>query len=286
METKPQMPSKTADLHIHSTFSDSDSSVQEIFRQAKEKNLACISLTDHDTVAGLGIAREQSLLTGVELVNGIEISAQYKDSEVHILGYFIDPQNPRLVTALEGVKIMRKERLTKMADKLLGLGLKIDKEELFNEIGDVIPTRLHLARYMMKKGLIANFKEAFKKYLSPRCPAYVTHIKYQVEEAINIIKEAGGLSFLAHPHMLAQQEWIEVFINCGIDGLEIGYSNMSHVKRMMYEEMIARFDLLSSGGSDAHGSYKEFTRIGGVTVPYEWVERMKKRLEQRAGKWE
>ena len=269
---------KRCDLHIHSTFSDSDADLETIFAQAKSKNLSCIAVTDHDNTDGIEPAQVYSKIYGVELIEAVELSAQHKDTEVHMLGYFIDPKNEKLKLELSNVRNLRTERLFSMIEKLNSLGLGVDRDELMAKIGETMPTRLHLALYLLQKGRANSLGEVFRKYLSPGRPAYVSRFKLSVKETIELIKDCGGLSFLAHPHIIPNQGWIEEFISLGIDGLELVYPGMSFAKSSLYKNLAQKFGLLMSGGSDAHGSYKEFTEIGGVSIPYEWVSQMKESL--------
>jgi predicted metal-dependent phosphoesterase TrpH len=271
-----QTDQKKCDLHIHSTYSDSDATVEDIFKQAKKQGLCCIAISDHDTVDGIEEAKILSKVYDIELIEAVEVSAYKEDVEIHVLGYLIDSKNSNIKQALASIRELRKKRLVSMAEKLNSLGLKIDIEELFSKIKDTIPTRLHLGLYLVKKGFASSLGEVFSKYLSPGKPAYIARIKYTVEEAVKLIKDSGGLAFLAHPHLLNEQSWIEEFVSYGIDGLEIVYPRLSKTLSGIYKAMADKFGLLKSGGSDAHGSYKEFTQIGGVTVPYQWVEEMKK----------
>ncbi len=268
---------KQCDLHIHSVFSDSDATIEEIFRTAKEKGLLAVAITDHDTIDGLDEARKISISSGVELVDGIELSAQKDDVEIHVLGYFLDSTNPQLKKELSDIYTLRKDRLIKMVDKLKTIGLRLNSEEIFAQTKNAIPTRLHLALYLIKKGYAKSVSQAFEKYLSPGKPGYIARFKYSVEEAIKLIKKYGGLSFLAHPNIIPDQSWIEEFVSQGIDGLEVVYPRFSNAKILMYKNIADKFGLLKSGGSDAHGSYREFTKIGDVAVPYEWLCAMKKK---------
>ncbi|MFA5007601.1 MAG: PHP domain-containing protein [Candidatus Omnitrophota bacterium] len=268
---------KKCDLHIHSAFSDSDATIEEIFKAAKSKGVSAIAITDHDTVNGLYEAKKASKAFGVELVEGIELSAQKDDVEVHILGYFIDSQSEELKKELSDIYILRKERLVKMVDKLKTLGLKLDSEEVFAKTKNAIPTRLHLAIYLIKKGYVKSVGQAFEKYLSPGKPGYIARFKYSVEEAIKLIKNYGGLAFLAHPNAIPDQSWIEEFVSVGIEGIEVIYPRFSNAKILMYKEMADKLNILKSGGSDAHGSYRDFTKIGDVTIPYEWLTAMKEK---------
>jgi len=267
------------DLHIHSNFSDSDTAVEDIFKQAKQKKLRCLAITDHDTLEGIPSARNCSQQYDIELIEAFELSAEHKAVEVHVLGYFVNSDNPIFCKELEEIKILRHNRLIEMAEVLVSMGLKVNVKELLARVGDTIPTRLHLALYLLDKGIVSSLYQAFKKYLSPGRPAYRARFKHSVEEAAALIKKYGGVSFLAHPHMIPNQSWIEEFIALGIDGLEVIYPSMSEAKRSLYSNMAKKSNLLKSGGSDAHGSYKEFTKIGQVTIPYDWVEEMKAKLK-------
>ncbi|MFH1772072.1 MAG: PHP domain-containing protein [Candidatus Omnitrophota bacterium] len=269
------MDKKLCDLHIHSVFSDSDMELKEIFEAAKQKGLKCISITDHDTVDGLKEARQLSAHYGIELLDGVEISAQYGDVEVHILGYFTDSYGPGLINALEEIKVYRRQRLLTMARKLASLGVAVDSDELMARIKTAIPTRLHLALYLVEKSKAISISDAFRKYLSPRSPAYSARFKYSVEETIKLIKENGGLAFLAHPHMLKSQYALSEFVSWGLDGIEARYPHFTAQRTAFYEAKAEELGLLKSGGSDAHGSYKEFTEVGTVKVPYLWVEQIK-----------
>jgi predicted metal-dependent phosphoesterase TrpH len=165
-----------------------------------------------------------------------------------------------------------------MIDKMNSLGFSIDKEEVLLKIKGNIPTRLHLGLHLLEKGIVSSLIDAFRKYLSPGRPAYISHFKYSVKDVIDFIKGAGGLAFLAHPHLLSNKDWLDEFISLGLDGLEINYPGLSEKRKEHYKKKASESGLLYSGGSDAHGSYKEFTEVGGVTIPYEWVEQMKSRL--------
>ncbi|MFH1519289.1 MAG: PHP domain-containing protein [Candidatus Omnitrophota bacterium] len=268
---------KKCDLHIHSNFSDSDADLESIFQQAQEKGLACIAITDHDTVDGVARARVYSKTYNVELVEALELSAEHNNLEVHILAYFINSDDRRLKSELAHIRDLRRERLIWMGEKLNSLGIKVNTQELFLSIKGAVPTRLHLALYLLKKGKIKTLAQAFNKYLSPGRPAYRARFKYSVKEAIQLIKSFGGLSVLAHPHMISEQSWVEEFITSGIDGLETIYPNMTETLNSRYKNLADKFGLLQSGGSDAHGSYKQFVNIGKVSVPYDWVEEMKRR---------
>ena len=269
------MERKTADLHIHSRYSDSDLSVEQIFKQAEDAGLSCISITDHDTVDAINEAKEISLRYNVELLEGIELSSQKGDLEIHILGYLIDYKSSKLLDFLSGVRKFRQARLLDMMFRLNDLGMKIDQEDLLKYVGKAIPTRLHLALYMTKKGYISSIWEAFKKYLSYGKPAYVVRFPHSAEQAIRIIKDSGGLAFLAHPHFISKRGCIKELADAGLDGIEVMYPRYSRDDTARFSKLADSYNLLKSGGSDGHGSYKEFTSIGHIKIPYQWVEELK-----------
>jgi len=177
-------------------------SVSQIFKTAKEAGLCCLAITDHDTVSGVEEAQRCSKTYDIESIPSIEISADKDGVEVHVLGYFIDPKNQRLLDSIKNVREHRTNRLIHMADRLNVLGIKVDKEELFDKIGKAMPTRLHLGVYLVEKKIVLNLRQAFKKHLAPGRPAYISRFKYSVKETVDIIRNAGGLPFLAHPHIL------------------------------------------------------------------------------------
>jgi 3',5'-nucleoside bisphosphate phosphatase len=267
------------DLHIHSIYSDSDQPLKEIFEAAKNFRLRAISVTDHDSVDGIEPALQLSRDSGIELIPGIELSAEQSGEEIHLLGYFIDCHSPLLIQALVGIKDLRSRRLEAMADKLIGLGLNVNKDELFSYIGKAQPTRLHLAMHMVKNKIACDLRDAFRRFLSPGKPGYVARFKFSVSEAARLIKDCGGLVFMAHPHLVSSPAQVISSLDCGIDGMELVYPNIPAFKLDNFRNLAARRGLLICGGSDAHGSYKEFTKVGGVRVPYEYVQRMKERLK-------
>lgn len=264
-----------ADLHIHSLHSDSDLSLEAIFSQARQEKLRCISITDHDTVAGLGAAEQLSARYDVEFVSGIELSSRDKNTEVHILGYRIDWHSPQLAAELDAVQRQRHERMLRMIAKLKRLGLAVSADDFFSSLDDSVPTRFHLARYMVAQKCVTSVGEAFKEYLSPGKRGYVERPMHSVQAAIALIQKTGGLAYLAHPHLLADERQVGLFKDWGLNGIEVIYPSYSEKTTAYFEGLAKRFGLLRSGGSDAHGSYKTFTAIGKKRIPYEWVEDLK-----------
>jgi len=266
---------KRVDLHIHSSYSDSDLSIKKIFLYAKKANLKAISITDHDTTQSFREATKLSEELNIEFIPGIEMGCEYKNEEVHILGYFVDEKSPNFRKALKQARELRKNRLIKMARKANLLGLKVDIDRLLEKVKNGVATRLHLAVYLFETEQIPSIKEGFRRYLSSSSPLYVGGVKFSVKEAITLIKEAGGIASLAHPHLLPHQEWIKEFTNWGLEALEIKYPTINSQKEKSLLKLATKFRLLPTGGSDSHGSFKDFTHIGGVEVSYLWLENLK-----------
>jgi len=269
---------KFADLHIHSNFSDSSYSLKEILEKAKEKNLSCISVVDHDSLDAyysgelFRLSREYSL----ELIMGLELSSQYRDEEIHLLGYFRDNKvDLNFLKILKSLKEDRLRRILKMIDILNSLGIKLDKTEFKEFVGSSSASRLHLAIFLKEKGIVKDIGEAFSKYIGVGRPAYISRFRYSLEEAIRFLKKEGALVFLAHPLTLREQKNLEDFIRLGLDGIEVFYPNYSEETRANYQRLASKYSLLISGGSDSHGEYKERTEIGSVKISYSYVEKIK-----------
>lgn len=262
------------DLHLHTSCSDGRLSPQGLVKRVGQLGGGVIAICDHDTVAGIGPAlqacREEG---GVTLIPAVEISTHHGDDEVHVLGYFVDPLNPSLLSTLGRSSRSRIERAQAMVAKLRGMGMDIDwsrVEELAqnNSIG-----RPHIARALMEAGYTDSIKEAFERFIGHGGPAYVERIKMTPGEAISLIEEAGGLAVLAHPFTLSFPEAIiQELTQQGLKGLEVYYNEFSLEERGELEALARKYHLLPTGGSDYHGLDEVTeTGIGEAGVPEEVV---------------
>jgi len=267
---------KFADLHLHTNFSDGTYPPEILVKVAGKAGLSCIAVVDHDTVSGVAIAQEASRSSGIEVLAGIEMSSEYEGLEIHILGYLIDCQNKNLLERLEILKINRIERIYKIADKLKGLGVQLEAEGIFKIAGGGTVGRLHVARAMVKEGLVSSIGEAFYKYIGDKCPAYVLGFKLSPAEAITLIKDAGGIPVLAHPYTIGNDDIILKIIEGGIMGLEAYYPKHSQGMVNFYLDLAKKYSLLVTGGSDCHGEAKSEAKIGSIKIPYELVEGLKR----------
>ncbi|UCB57470.1 MAG: PHP domain-containing protein [Candidatus Omnitrophota bacterium] len=270
---------KYADLHIHTNFSDGTFSPQRVIEQARGAGLACIAITDHDTVYAIEPAMQEAEKLGIELIPGVELTAELDDCEVHILGYFIDWQAEWFRKKLEQICDVRKKRALSIIEKLGALGIKLDVDEVMREAGFGSVGRLHIARIMQKEGFVGSIQEAFRKYIGRGCPCYVKRFRLTPGEAIDMIHRLKGLAVLAHPYTLGNDELIADFIQLGLRGIEAYYPEHNKAKTEHYLRLAEKYGLLVTGGSDCHGLGKDRILMGEVKIPYNLVELLKKEAE-------
>ncbi|MDD2927372.1 MAG: PHP domain-containing protein [Candidatus Omnitrophica bacterium] len=270
---------KFADLHLHTVFSDGTYTPEELISQSLKSGLSAIAVVDHDTVAGLAPTIAAAGESGLEVLSGVEISAEYKNQEVHILGYLVDHQDKAFLEKTVSLKNNRIERVYKMVAKLNALGLPLDPQSVFDLAGSGTVGRLHIARALVKGGLVRSIYEVFQKYIGDNGPAYVLGFRFTPQEAIAFIKQAGGVPVLAHPYALNNDELILEFVKLGLMGLEVYYPEHSQGAVNFYLELARQNNLLVTGGSDCHGKAKPEVRIGSIKVPYALVEKLKEAKE-------
>ena len=265
---------KFADLHVHTNFSDGTNSPEDAVRLAKDAGLYSIAITDHDTVAALDRAIKAGREYSIEVVPGIELSADMGSSEVHILGYFIDYNKDWFKDKLNELSEARVKRIYEMVEKLSSLNIKIDPDEVFELAKGATVGRLHLARAMQKEGCVGSIHEAFQKYIGDKGPAYVSRFKLTPKEAIQTILKLRGLPVLAHPNTFYHDELIPDFIEMGLKGIEVYYPEHNSATVKHYKAIADKYKLLVTGGSDFHGSAKPDIPIGKIRIPYRLVEDM------------
>jgi predicted metal-dependent phosphoesterase TrpH len=273
------------DLHTHSTASDGSLPPAEVVRLAQEAGLKALALTDHDTTDGLAEAVAAGDKLGVEVIPGVEISAQFTDDAMHILGYFIDFASGKLAARLAVLKQARKERNPKIIAKLNALGLGITMEQVERLSGGGQVGRPHIARALMQSGYVSTMQQAFDIYLKNGGKAYVAKYRFPPPEALAMIREAGGVPVLAHPFTLgmgsaaALKELLLDLKANGLAGIEIFYADHSPEQEAMYLKLARELGLLITGGSDFHGDNKPDVTLGNIRsknrLTYDLVTAMK-----------
>lgn len=267
-----------ADLHLHTNCSDGAHHPYEVVRRAKKAGLNTISITDHDSVAGVENAIMFGKEIGVEVIPGVEISTDIQNREIHLLGYFVDHTNTNFKNYLEFFKEERLNRAIRIIKKLNALDFKVSLEDVLEIAKDSAVGRPHIAQTLVEKGYTKNIWEAFDKYLGNDCPAYEKKIHVSLQSALKIINEAGGLSVIAHPCDL-DESILQQLIEFGLDGIEVIHPSHNRAKRKYYRGIVNEYYLLESGGSDYHGGSKNDDRnLGNHFISLEKVEAMKKRL--------
>lgn len=268
-----------ADLHTHTTYSDGSLSPYELIKKAKSVGLSAISITDHDSVSGLDDAIEIGKEFDVQVVPGMELSANHNDSEVHILGYLMDYHNKALQEALAIFREKRLRRVERIVDKLnrMNIPLKIESV-LANATGDSIG-RPHVANALVNEGHAQSYYQAFNKYIGDGKPAYEKKHDFSPEETVRLIADAGGLSFLAHPGKTVTEDMLFRLIKAGLDGIEVIHPSHTSEHVSYYRGIVSEYCLLESGGSDFHGGMKnDDHQFGRVSIPLSTVDTMRRRL--------
>lgn len=259
------------DLQTHSIFSDGSRTPAELVKEAREKGIYAVALTDHDTIAGLPEFLAAGRADKVITVPGVEISVEAQlphSGHLHLLGLFVDYHNRGFQEKLEFLRTHRKIRARKIVKKLNEMGIKISNEDVQAIAGNAAIGRPHFARILKNKGVVNSLQEAFAHYIGKGKPAYVNKVKFKEKEAIQIIKDAGGLAILAHPHLMnyEKEEELEKKIlylkSLGLDGIETYSPDLSQTRSEHLLEFARRYHLAISGGSDYHGENKDGIALG------------------------
>lgn len=274
-----------ADLHVHTTFSDGQYTPEIVVQKALEKGLSAIAITDHDCVDGVGPAIKAARGTGLEIVPGIEISSGAKDTDIHILGYFIDHKCPLLLKKLSGMRERRVARMAEMLRRLEEKGIKIDEKKVFAAVSEGTVGRLHLARVMVDEGITVTTREAFDKYIGDGRPFHVKHERLEYDAAIHIIRKAGGVPVLAHPGNMGNDENIPMYKKAGLMGIEVYHTEHRSSTVKKYRVIAEENGLIMTGGSDCHGVSKWGGKkkgkplLGNTCVDISVVEALRKASE-------
>lgn len=247
---------KIYDLHCHSTASDGVLSPKEVVQRAYNNNVSVLALTDHDSISGLDEAQEHSDLLGIKLITGVEISTQWENRAIHIVGLNFDRKHPKMISLLQQQAEKRLFRAIEIGNKLNKLGVE-NAFEGAKKFTDGEVTRAHYARYLVEIGKVSNINQAFKKYLSQGKSAYVKAQWVDIPSAIDIIHQAGGLAVLAHPlRYTLTTKWIKKLIidfsQNGGDAIEVAGCGQTKDQRLLLARWATEFKLYGSVGSDFH----------------------------------
>lgn len=283
------------DLHVHSNHSDGTLSPEDLVALAIKSKVSAFALTDHDTVSGIVKAKAAAQKaseagTPVSVISGTEISAAYKKKDIHILGLFINEEDPFLQQALEEAVTARDLRNEKMAERFRSLGITLTLDDLRQENPDTVITRAHFAKYLIEHNHVKTSQEAFHRYLGYDAPCFVPREYMPPERAISLILNAGGIPVLAHPllYKLPPAELealLKRLTDAGLKGLEVYYSSNTGFDEQICYSLANRFHLLMTGGTDFHGDNKPNLYLGtgrnnNLNIPEQLLEPLYQHLQR------
>ena len=264
---------------MHTTASDGRLSPAELVARASAAGLTTISVTDHDTVASIADVTAIAAAAEIDVVPGIEITAVDDGRDVHMLGYFFDPESALLAGVLERQRALRVNRVREIAERLLSLGMPIDVESVLlaaaarpgSSVG-----RPQVARELVKRGYVASVQEAFELWLATGRPAFIARTGPSPSAIVDTLHDAGGIASIAHPGVTKRDELIAPLVEHGLDAIEVYHSDHSAQDVQAYRNMSLRLGALVSGGSDFHGddpatnpARLSRSQLGAVTLPPE-----------------
>lgn len=267
---------RLADLHIHTTFSDGLLRPEDVVNKAIELGLRAIAITDHDCIDGVSLAIEAAHSSSLEIVPGIELSAFIEDREAHLLGYYIDIENPSLIIFLDKLKQGRMNRALEMISLLKDKGMDLDQKIFASEKDKGTIGRMNLARALFNNGFVGSVKEAFDRFIGNGKSCCVQNSKLSYIDGIDLILSSGGVPVLAHPGTIGDSSYIYKCISAGLKGLEVYHPRHKPHEVLEYEDIASKNGLIVTGGSDCHGMpLRNKLLLGTVTVNYETVKALK-----------
>ena len=274
------------DLHTHTIASDGMLKPRELVVEAARRGVRVLAVTDHDSTEGLAeaieTARQYPPLT---IVPGIEINCDVEGAEIHVLGYYMDYEAAWFQDFCRAQREERRARVHRTAERLAALGMPIDVERVFALVQEGSAGRPHVARVMLERGYVKSVREAFDKYLAAGKPAHVPRKKLTPEDAVRLLRKAGGVPVFAHPGLAGRDELIPSLVAAGLMGIECYYSEHSPAQRGAYLDLCRAHGLIATGGSDFHGPQVRAAALGNPTVPLAvWEALQVKAVEARASR--
>jgi hypothetical protein len=271
------------DLHSHSSMSDGLDSPAELVRKMKDAGIDAFALTDHDTLQGLPEARAEAEKLGLELISGAEVSADFQGrDDVHILALFVDESNDRFNSRLAERQQIRRRRGELMAEKLIEAGYQLDLNAIREDVGDGVWGRPHLARALIRAGHASSNDDAFNRFLGREHPWYVPSTKWHAPDVLAAIREAGGVSSLAHSIWYEDPPGlVRALAAQGLDALEVFHPDHGPAEESLFGGLAREENLLMTAGSDFHGTPEGRKLPGGVVGTAEMLTLLRARARSR-----
>ena len=262
-----------ADLHLHTTHSDGAYSPAQLVELARRAGLAAVAVTDHDAFGGVALARAAAVGVGVEVVTGVEITAEFHGRELHLLGYFFRTNDGPLTAALEKVRQGRVERFQEMVERLRACGASLDLRGVPPPAAPEALGRRHLAEMLVSRGLAGSVREAFNRWLHDGGRAAAPKLRLPVGEAIGLVRGAGGVAAYAHPPHGCTLEALTQLRDLGMRAVEVDHPGIKASRGRQLRAWAADLGLAVSAGSDCHGPGKH--AIGACTVSMQELEALR-----------
>ena len=279
-------PVGLVDLHLHTTASDGRCTPRELVERAARAGVSVMAVTDHDTTAAVAEARAAALECGMQVINGIEITAVDDQRDIHVLGYFLDPDHQALGSFLVTQRMARVERVKTIGAQLAALGVPIAVEPLVRYATAVNGRsigRPQIARAMVDAGHVASVQEAFDRWLADGRPGFVPRDGASSETVVGIIHDAGGIASLAHPGKFSLESRVRALAQAGLDAVEVFHPDHDATLVERYRALARELRLLMTGGSDFHGDPAHGRQPGSVSLPVAEFERLREGRTDAAG---
>ncbi len=279
---------KKLDLHTHTNISDGIYSPEELIDYAIREDIIALAITDHDTVDGLKRGMKYAKDKNFNLIPGVEFSLEFSGGSFHLVGLYVDYENDELNETVQKLQNVREDRARKMVEALKDSGIDISYDKVEKEVDGGAIGKPHIARVMVKMGYGNDMGDIFKNYMLRGKPGYVKKENIPIEEAVSVIKNAGGIPIIAHPASLKFNSFrkfenmVRELIAVDVKGIEV-YSSMHSIEEVfLFYKVAKKYNLVISGGSDFHGDKNEKlgTYLPGKYIPY---DELKEILECRKG---
>lgn len=280
MSPQERRRTPSADLHVHTTHSDGSCSPGDVVRAAATVGLTALAITDHDTVSAIPLARTEADRLGIELIAGIELTAERDGKEVHLLGHFVRDDDDQLIAVTRTLQAARVDRIEQMVDRLTKLGLSINLDSIRRTFPRSTIGRKHLADWLSMTQQVSNAREAFSRFLGDDGPAMVAKPRVPWTDAIALIRQAGGVAGLAHPPFHLQQSHLADYHRAGLGAIEVNGPGIGAKLGQRWRSWAQSMGLIPISGSDFHTPDRPGRWVGSIVTETAELQRLRDAARQ------